>query len=213
MTTRKKPATVVEPSIIYSRDIADFLADALLFADTTGFLPVLDAVMLTADKGVLTATATNHYILGQRTLACWEGRPTFEPFLLAADDALDIVKVLRSRRTTKQQARGVPVDLAIADNLVVQVGPITIRCARREGEFPKYEKLLADALAYEKTSDAGTFAVNARLLAIFGRLSTRAPLEVRSTAPSRPVSVKAGDDFRGILMPVRMSSYSNEVAA
>lgn len=206
--TRRKaaPAPDVEPVTIRSRDLADFLADALLFTDRSGFLPTLDAALLTVEDGNLVAASTDRYMLGIRSMP-WTGRPTFEPFLLDGGDATDIIKILRGRRDNR------PVDLAIGERLVLTFGNVTVTCIPKEGTFPKYRELLNTARSDKPSPSVGTVALNPRYIAKFGRLSMSSPMKVVTTDPLKPVIVTIGDHFTGMLMPVRLEEYANEVAA
>lgn len=209
-TAAKKPAPVVEPrEPIYSRELANVLADALIFADRSGLMPAIDAVLLEASAGKLTAVATDRYCMGLRTMA-WGG-PDLDGFLLRGEDAADLIQVLRSKSGRK--GPGLEINVSLNTALVVEVGNITVRCEPVEAEFPKYRTLLEKA-AGQPDKDAATFAVNPKLMARFGRLSLgREPMRVRSSGREKPISVRIGDDFIGLLMPVRMASYSDEVAA
>ena len=208
--TKRKTTPIVERDLVMSRDLADLLSDALLFADRSGYMPALDAVLLDVKDGRITAVATDRYVLGIRTMA-WSG-PDLSNFLLDGTDAADLVTLLRAR--SPRSSSGVPVELALMDGaLVATVGNVTLRCNAKEAEFPKYQSLLEKAKTREATPDAGTIGVNRKLLAKFARLSSKDPMHMVSSGSLNPIQVRVGAEFIGILMPVRMADYSNEVAA
>jgi hypothetical protein len=92
---RKPKAPPVETVPLFARDLADFLADALLFTSCDDFIPQLHAVRIDVDKARLRAVSTDRYALGVRTMP-YTG-PAFPALLLTVPDARDLIAVLRLR--------------------------------------------------------------------------------------------------------------------
>lgn len=214
-TRARKPAaeTVEKPDPIRAKDLADALADALLFAGNDYTLPVLNGIRLEADGVQLTAVGTNRYVLGVRKVELPSDAFTF---LLNRDDTKDLISLLKTRQHTHK--RGPEVSVAVAEPngpgngrlMTVKTDALTVQYNEVPGEFPKWRGLVENMKANEKKDTVGTCGLNAHYLALFSRLSTvgpMTPLRLTTTGANDGVQLSAGD-FWGALMPVRLSEAS-----
>ncbi|WND60089.1 hypothetical protein QQA43_31060 (plasmid) [Mycolicibacterium vanbaalenii] len=185
------------------------VSDALLFAaPTSAKQPVLEAVRLEFGAGQLVAVATDRFVLGASRV---EYRGAAFTMMLAGSDAKALAKMAKTGKR-EESTREVVVEVAEADAAVTfrfSTGEVmTVRGL--DVVFPKWRHLLpSDA------SRMGGIVGMGYTGAYLGRF-TRARAEeqssgaqmvvfpsVTSSGKPGPTAVRIGENFFGLLMPVR----------
>lgn len=208
-------ATKPKPPVTVTMDAKDLLRglhNARLFAGVDVTLPVLRAIQIEGSSSGLTFVATDRYRIGVTTIPM--KIKTFT-FLLDLDDAALIGKLFN--------AKSGPLSLTFSeDKLTVQpaegmvAGPqVVITCTAVDGTFPKYQSLFDVQPSDEKPAynTGDEIGMNPRYLAAFGRVKSDlsphdSPIRVRVVSPLLPVFIDIGEQFRGLLMPVRLSELN-----
>lgn len=203
--------TVIE---IIAAELVNTLANALPFAATDKTLPVLNAVMLRASGGDLSAQSTDRYRLAEVLGAATFVDPDLR-LLVSVEDCKRTVALLKPLLKASPNAV-VAVSLAPNDHDVrieTAFGAVTV--ANVEGEYPRIRAIFPDNVAsgedacgangytprylesFAKVKDLRPNAdKNARMLLVGGQLDSK--------GHAKPTSILHGDWFRGLLMPVRL---------
>lgn len=205
---KEKPTT--EPSTISAvkvttvslaaRDFLALVTDAALFASTDEFRPALCHIRLEAKDGLLTAHATDSYVLTEATEDVKMEGPSWVRFLHRR--TVPLIKALLAgggRSTIALTVRDDDPSISIARDIasVTFGSPDPVK-------WPDIPGLLAKE--YGKCSD-GTMRLNPQLLALLGRLSDK-PLEgvrLEFHDVTEPISWTVGSRRRGLIMPLRVN--------
>lgn len=190
--------------IAYSRDLTTVIGEVLPHASKDGTLPVLNAVLLRAEGGVLTASATDRYTLGVSTIG-WQGAD-IPASVLGLDDAVELLRILKGR--AGRTGPGEPLTVKASKTAIAfEIPGLTVTYELRKGSFPDFAALLA------KERPAGDkpgvqIALDPDFLARFkaARRSSREPVHLNIAGSSREpamVLVKVGKHFTGAIMSVR----------
>lgn len=199
------PKTLPVTFQISAREFVDTLTTALTFALRDSTLPMLDGVDLNIHKGQLVTTATDRFRLAliRSEIDELEGKDGRLGFL-------DYAAARRLIALVKPAGRGagmilVPLTVTVAD------GKITVDNKSERVTVPistivtppDVIKLITESIAREAKSSRD-WSVNPKLLASFATASRGDMAAVRVNDPTRPLIVSIGDNFIGLLMPVRM---------
>lgn len=201
---------------IPAANLVRVLHDALPFAGTDTDLPQISAVYIEAAGGVFTVTATNRYVLGHARTTCDGGLPA--PLLISADDARLIAQLFRpNRRSVTGPTVTIITDehvarFAYADSDSLGLLPeLGVAVRLRHIAFPKYQHLLTRR---SKADWDGSTAIgfNPRLLNLFGKVTDANQHHLRMflNGPTRATVVEIGEDFIGIVMPVKIAHDGQE---
>ena len=186
------------------REFTHLLREVAPHLGTDDTLPMLCGIHLESDGRYLYAAATDRYTIAvaRRPLAD-DGTPEpWTAFLTTADlKAVHAITPPRSNGTATLHLDNT--------HLNVRIGEHTLTLPDRTKEaasFPKWRPLLADALACEPhlTDDLRlqpSFLARWSKSAATGERWT--PLTIWASAPDKPVVLARGEDFIGLLMPVR----------
>ena len=190
---------------INAREFVDTLTTALTFALRDSTLPMLDGVDLNIFKGQLVTTATDRFRLALirseiEELDGQDGRLGF----------LDYITTRKLIALVKPAGRGrgimsVPLTVTVADSKLTvdnKSEKVTVAISTVV-EHPNVIKLITESIVREAKSSRD-WAVNPKLLASFAAASRGEMAAVRVNDPTRPLIVSIGDNFVGLLMPVRM---------
>ncbi|MFY2788501.1 hypothetical protein [Rhodococcus sp. MALMAid1271] len=199
------PKTLPVTFSIQSREFVDTLTTALTFALRDSTLPMLDGVDLNIFKGQLVTTATDRFRLALIRSEIDE--------LDGADGRLGFLDYATARKLIalmKPAGRGrgmtlAPLTVTVADGRLTvdnRLEKVTVAISTVVTP-PDVIKLITESIAREAKSSRD-WAVNPKLLASFARASSGEMAAVRVNDPTRPLIVSIGDNFIGLLMPVRM---------
>lgn len=203
---------VAEEDGIVSSDLHRLITTATLFAGNDDTLPMLKCIRFIADGKNLISVATDRFMVGASRAPMVTAEP-FE-FLLDREQAKiisDIAKPGRrhwrilDRATLTLTPKGKKLNVSFA------VQDITVGVPTKDLDFPKYSQLFKK----QDPDNPGLpfIAVNPNYLAKFGKVATLLndhQMGMTFTKPSRPIQVNIGQDFCGLIMPVR-SAESAEV--
>lgn len=210
MTKVKKPAN---PAVILTaRDLDALTASVIPHAETDRTFPLLGSVLIRSAGDYVTAIATDRYRIALKRLVPAE-RPDNGFRAVVPVAALKQIKTIFRARRDHDPALRLVVD---EDSLVVTVidgltgadfGAATgayLRFALTVGEYPKIDKLVRKALDAKVPDEAFQMTVNPTFLASFkaGQPSAE-PMQVTPTGENQPWLIRVGDDFIGLLVPVR----------
>ena len=183
------------------------ISDALVFASSDSTIPVLNVVRLETvargDSVDLMAIATDRFTLGvSRADADGDVLPGFN---LAATDAKNLVRIAKTA-ARMQTYRTVDVETdEYTQNVVFTFSSgesVTVR--KSDYELPRWRKLFPTDDA-GMADDVSGIGYTPEYLAKFGKVaaSKRNPMRFFPRA-AKPGVVMIGDDFMGIIMPVRI---------
>lgn len=178
------------------KELVAALTAVLPHAGTDKTLPMLRAIKFEAGDGYLTLIATNRYTLGTYRLE-WNG-PDVD-VLLELDDAKELLAYVK-------KVKLVPfVNLEFRDGEVEafdlvrrQTFPLMLNV-----EFVRWRAVMPGTDEHEGFPAIG---LNPAFLASFVKASKRnEPIILKfGASPVKPVRVEVGDNFIGLIMPVRM---------
>ncbi len=188
------------------------LTEAKLFAGHDATLPMLACVRLEATETQLTAIATDRFLLGV-SRADYTGE-AFDVLI----DGSDVDVLARMAKTAKRDEAWREVTVERTDTVPegCTVTSVTFVFAFNTGEtltvkpseqdFPKYRQLIpsTDDLETETLGLGTEFGFDAGKLARFAKVAGSHVMQLYPRGP-RPAVVLIGDDFLGLIMPVRLS--------
>jgi DNA polymerase III sliding clamp (beta) subunit (PCNA family) len=182
-------------------DLIRVLTEASMFATKHADIPILNAVRLEATGTHLIAVATDRFVLGVSS-APYEGTP-FMITLPMPEVKLVIgackVKAGRFKPDDVVDLRVTPKRTLLHVTLDETV--ITVPTFKVDFPYPDWRKLIGTSTDVGEV--IGTVGINPTYLAKFGRIGpTRAKFYLRG--PSQAVMVCVGDDFVGLIMPIRL---------
>jgi hypothetical protein len=188
------------------------MQDALVFSSTDATLPALNGIRLEfVQRGEtvdILAVATDRFTLG---VSRADGSGDILPgFNLAASDAKNIVRIAKTL-TRMQSYRTVDIETADDDLNVMFVFSTgeTVTVRKSDHEFPRWRQLFPTDDA-GMADDVSGIGYTPEYLAKFGKVaaSKRNPMRFFPHA-MKPGVVMIGDDFTGIIMPVRIPGDTN----
>lgn len=191
---------------LMTTELVRILKDAALFASSDNTLPIINAVHLTARDGGLMAFATDRFALGAAKA------PVEESGALGVALTLKQVKTVLQLANSCKQAFSL-VSLKVAGgkfHAAFSSGEsISLPVELDEGPLLPWLTLLTASTTDD--SPASAMAINPQLLARFARV-TGAPAQMRLWffGARSAIRVSIGDDFVGLVMPIRMPDESAE---
>ena len=183
------------------------MSDAIVFAGDGATIPVLNGIRLeTVQRGAIVdviAVSTDRFTLG---VSRADGSGDILPgFNLAASDAKNIVRIAKTV-ARMQSYRTVDIETADDDLNVMFVFSTgeTVTVRKSDHEFPRWRQLFPTDDA-GMADDVSGIGYTPEYLAKFGKVaaSKRNPMRFFPRA-AKPGVVMIGDDFMGIIMPVRI---------
>ena len=189
-------------------DLHRIVSDAILFASKDTTMPSLCLARLEVTSAGLIAVATDRFSLGIA-----RADYTGEAFT-ASFSRGDLVNLLKVAKTAKRDESWRRVELEIQrdqqfESTVKAVtftftdgGAMTLRA--QDYSFPKYRQLFPSAQQVDDASGLVHVGVDPALFARFDKVSGSAAAHVAFTAGNRPIVVRKGPDFLGLLMPTRL---------
>ena len=182
-------------------DLAEALRVAALFAGTDATIPMLGAVRLECNGVKLTALATDRYTAALYTTEA-EGDVLFTANIPTAN-----VRIILT--TLKGAAAHTPVELTRdGDRLTVRTFDGQVTVTLNNDDFPKLRHLIPDAHDGDGTGNVGLIGFNPAYLARLAKVATgkgrHEPARLTFTTPLKPVRVDIGENFVGLIMPVRI---------
>jgi DNA polymerase III sliding clamp (beta) subunit (PCNA family) len=203
-------------------DFVGLLADVIPFASTDDEIPSVNCVRLEWVGTRLDALATDRYRIA---VSEWEPGDTGkdeaiqddlfsdwgsgdDPWrtTIALDDAKELVKVFKLGEKEYSVPLSVDYEFGRARFTVKRAketghSAITIVLETTEVEFPDVRALLSKNDALKPVTSLG---YTAKLLADFGKVRPRGPLELSFTGAEGLTHVSIGERFHGAIMPVRI---------
>ena len=188
------------------------MSDALAFSSTDATIPALNGIRIeTVQRGAIVdviAVATDRFTLG---VSRADGSGDILPeFKLTASDAKNVVRIAKTL-TRMQSYRTVDVETSDDDLNVMFVFSTgeTVTVRKAEHEFPRWRQLFPTDDA-GMADDVSGIGYTPEYLAKFGKVaaSKRNPMRFFPRA-MKPGVVMIGDDFMGIIMPVRIPGDTN----
>jgi DNA polymerase III sliding clamp (beta) subunit (PCNA family) len=190
VTTTRQSITLPTRTLRYALNaVAPFASRDLWFRS-------LNSVCFESRDGDLIVTATDRYTAGRMTVPIGSGTGIPATVLSLAD--MEQVRYLL-RRSLKGDAEITRTDGAFTVKL--ENASLTVKPA--DHEFPDLAEIYAAAEAAEPDLSE-PIGLQPKLFARFAAVSRTQPARVVFAGPLRPVLVRIGDDFLGIIMPVRL---------
>lgn len=202
----------METLTITASEFRSLVEPVLPLAGRDDMLPVLTAVHIQAEGKWLTASATDRFRAGIKRIEkrASDEDPTTE---WPAFSALVPARAIKSLLTMYRPRRGSldpTLTLTVEDDCLTAeaTGLFTMFDAGRfvyrlqDGEFPKFRKLIKEALDTPEDKRAGEIGLNPKFLADF---KTSGPVMRYRLGPvGKPVLVSDDEGFIGILMPRKL---------
>ncbi len=187
------------------------LAAALPHSGTDDTLPMLRGLYLKVDAGAEhgTVSATDRYSFARARFdlqASMPGVEAAEAYLTPAD-----VKLILSAHKVPARMRSAKIDVTVDDRRVEIDGPATMSGHdNRIGDEPAARSgraMFEEHLAAPE-GEVGHVLWNAKLMSKFEKAVTHPSESVRASfrAKGKPIRIKVGERFEGLLMPVREPS-------
>ncbi|MEB4210960.1 hypothetical protein [Mycobacterium sp. 94-17] len=186
-------------------DLHRIMHNGVLFAAKNEHLPMIEAVRLEFSTDQVVSVATDRFVLGV-TRADYSG----EAFTTMIDRG-DAERLAKLAKTNGNTVRDVSIE-SVGNTLVfVFTTGESVTVTPVDHEFPKYRQLIPTE---QRGGVAGHVAVNPAYLAKFTKVITENPqLTLSLGAPTKPVGVRVGGDFVGLIMPVRAAETSWDIPA
>ena len=206
--------TIGEPTVkidTKASDLYRIMNDAIHFASPAIGVPAIESVRIEttpndADTINLIGVATDRFVLGVSRVTA-EGNAD-AGFTLSTDDAKNVIRLAKTAKRDQAWRR-----VTISDD---EAGRITfafssgesVTVATVEADFPRWRQLMvadADAMA----RPASGLGVDPLKISVFGRIAAAksSPMAlfpgVDEVGRLKAVHVRIGDDFAGLVMPVR----------
>jgi hypothetical protein len=174
--------------------------------------PSLNVIFLTAQGRILQAVATDGCRLAVSSVvlpAMAPDQPQEWDFLLSAASARHLVLTYEACPWDEELMVTIEAGSLVVDTVGL-LGPtseLATMYLRRLGEFPPYRELLNEAVG----EPASVVRVSPYLLATFAEAARQsdACMDIVLSTPDKPVLVRIGDYFVGLLMPIK---YKDELA-
>ncbi len=185
---------------LMTNELTRILKDAQIFASADSTLPSINAVHLEARGGELLAVSTDRFVLGVSKAPLDESGEAFE-VALPLRQVKSIVQLAGackqafSKAALKVEDGKLSVAFSSGETLTL---PVELEVGPHRGWMQ-----LLSAVADEPPSKL--MEINPQLLAKFARVSgARTRLRLGFFGPSKPIRASIGDDFVGLIMPVRI---------
>lgn len=186
-------------------DLHRIITDVRPFASTDKLLPALTQVRIETSSGNITAITTDRFTMGV-SRADYSGED-----IAANISVTNIDNLLRLAKTSRKDAPARAVDINI-------VGPHTLEFSFSTGEsltvqteqtdFPRWQQLLPqEVIPGNQTADV-TISYSAANLAKFAKVCGSHEMQIVNRGRHKPSIVCIGDDFVGLIMPVRAQDNS-----
>jgi hypothetical protein len=190
---------------VLSSSLYRILHEASLFASRDEALPMLNAVQLEGTSAGLLAAGTDRFSLGA-SWTPWADDSTHTPFQMVIP--LEQVQLMMAllRPSGRRRVRKGAVDLRVtpkATRLWLRAGDISLMVtAGRNLTFPSWRQLIPTA---KTDATPPTWAMDPTKLARFSKIDRPGGAHFYSGGPNKPLCVTMGDDFVGLVMPVRLA--------
>lgn len=180
-------------------DLHRILTDVRQFASTDRTLPALMQIRIETQGGNITAAATDRFTMGV-------SRADYNGEEIAANVSVaNVDNLLRLAKTSRRDAPARAVDIAIVGN-TLEFGFSTgesLTVQTEQADFPRWQQLLPkEAIPGNGITDA-TISYNAGRLARFAKVAGSERMQIVNRGRHKPSIVCIGDDFVGLIMPVR----------
>jgi DNA polymerase III sliding clamp (beta) subunit (PCNA family) len=215
MTAQPQEAPMVARVALKAHDLRRAMANAALFASKDSTFPALCAVRLEiSDDGTeLVAVGTDRFMLGADAVPCacaidGEGRGGVSA-LIDRLDAERIAKAIKAGKPGRDDY--LRLTLTGGDTVTVETGDVTMTVRQVDGAYPKWRGLIPGPLA-DSEQCVARVGLTTKLVAAFTKVEPAwpgAPMELSLRHPSKPIRVKIGETFVGILMPYKLSGASS----
>ncbi len=183
-------------------DLHRVIAEAKNFAGRDATLPMLQNVRIEATETQLVAVATDRFLLGV-SRADYAG----EAFTVNIEGQ-QVDALLKMAKTASRDAQWREVTIERRDDGNVEFrfnSGEAITVTPSAHEFPKYQQLIPTTtlLETETLHESPVIGFNAAYLARFAKIDGAHAMRVY-TRGDKPTVVLIGDDFVGLIMPVRI---------
>lgn len=178
--------------------------------------PVLAAVLIRSDGTTVTALATDRYRAGIQRITPAQAAEGFSA-LVSTTDLRHILTVFKPARKMDTELRLTTGEDAGKPTITIEaIGGLTTFSAASftyrqvDDAYPLIDSLFAQALERVPTRPVPDFAVDPRFLADFKPLRRGEPMRVSVSDALKPILITIGNDFLGLLMPVKRSAEDSE---
>jgi len=190
----------------------DLITGAAIAAHSKADLPTLNAVLLSASDGVLTAVATDRFRLIYGEVSTETGEGQLAPSLVSLPDIKRLSAAIKAIKAPKYAAGPLITLTRAGDILSVSLNGDTLTLNLNAGTFPPYRHLF-DGLTLTAVE---TLQLNAAYLASFDKVPAAKSGKVGQGlghgftfhGTNKPVTVTIPHDsitWHGLLMPMRLS--------
>ncbi|WP_163540811.1 hypothetical protein [Occultella kanbiaonis] len=214
MDTKTPPPAVVTLTAGHFRALVGPVVP-LALNDRYNSTPILQAVYVRSSGPYLTATATDRYRMGVKRLRTAETPPAGISAVMPLTTVKRILTAFKVSRSHNPELRltfgpdtvKVESGFAFADG-----GEAALTLPLVTDKYPPVDRLIREAMGREVAAES--FAVNPAFLGDFRHAQQMGePLVIKSTGRTHSVVVHVGEDFIGLIQPVRFEGDDERVAA
>lgn len=176
------------------------LSDVRLFASTDSTLRAINAVRIETWRDSMVAVSTDRFVMGA-------SRADYSGEEIAANISLpNIDNLLRIAKTTRKDSAHRRVEI-VAVGAALEFNFSTgesLTVQTEQHDFPHWRQLLPkEAISGNEIADV-SIGYNAAYLAKFSKVAGSREMQIISRSRRKPSIVRIGDDFIGLIMPVRL---------
>lgn len=190
-----------KPAVLPAAALARVITDAAIFACRDTTLPMINVVRLESTANQVMAIATDRFTLGTSVATYGES----DGHTFAVDLKLPQAQLLA--RIAKACKRG---DVRISNTkagvtFAFSTGEkLTLPDSAGDIPFPDWRTIVKEVSAGD-SSPAAMIGFNPIYMARFSRIANAGSMVIRVGAASRATFVKIGEEFFGLIMPVRIA--------
>lgn len=175
-------------------DLIRLLSNLKPFASNDDLLPSLNGIRLSADGELLEGRASDRYKLG---IDRCEAQGHLPPTTVQLASVSRLLVLLKGSKRLVELTRE-------DDALIVNAGRERYVLDVDKGEFPDMAKVVNQWRDDRSAQGAGIDPVHLKAFTHLRAAEMRATMRIWLYGPTRPIHVKIGEHFHGVLMPVRL---------
>ncbi|TDO18165.1 hypothetical protein EV580_1349 [Mycobacterium sp. BK086] len=184
------------------------MEDAALFASRDTTLPMINAIHLESTSTRIIAVATDRFVLGSAAAHYLEGASGAEfSVSLTLNQAKLVAAVAKACRASMLYATVVNRETQVTFEFATGES-LTLPKQLEEHTFPEWRKIVEERAA-DIEGSVQVIGFDPKLIARFAKVKNARQMAIKLSSPNKGALVSIGDQFVGVVMPVRFSGDTN----